>query len=471
MSQSSPGDSSKNLPPPPETWKSLLRFLDFAKAPVERFLAIEASSGILLLLTAAIALIWVNSAWSESYVSLWHTPLSFRLGDWSFERDLHFWINDGLMTIFFFVVGLEIKREMHKGELSEVRRAVLPIIAAIGGMVVPALIYLGFNRGLDSATGWGVPMATDIAFAVGVIALLGKRVSPALRILLLTLAVIDDIGAILVIAIFYSSEISLMGFGVAGFGLLSIFFMQKIGIRSPWAYLIPALIAWAGTYKAGIHPTIAGVIIGLMTPVRPWLKSEEFSEVLEKAINKVDKTKDGNDPSTYKGLANVGVVRKEVLSPVDRLQHQFHGWVAFGIMPLFALANAGIPLGSTEIEGSGMMVFLGVSLGLVLGKPLGIFLFSWIAVKLNLASLPTGVRWSGITVVGLCAGIGFTMAFFVSQLAFVPGPLLETSKLAVLSASVIAAVLAFVYGLIVLKPIAIPGAALTESEAESATHL
>jgi NhaA family Na+:H+ antiporter len=460
-----------HIAPPPESWGFARRLRSAALAPVERFLAVEASSGILLLLVALIALAWVNSPWSESYEALWHTPLGFTLGSFSFERDLHFWINDGLMTIFFFVVGLEIRREIHKGELSEIKRAVLPLVAAIGGMAMPALIYLAFNAGHPSSTGWGVPMATDIAFAVGVMALLGKRVSPALRILLLTLAVIDDIGAILVIAIFYSASLSWTGFAIAALGLAMIFIMKKMGVRSVMAYVIPAVIAWAGTYKAGIHPTIAGVIIGLMTPVEAWFGSDKFVEVVEKKVDQIKHTAADDDSALIHTLDSVDKARKEAVSPVDRLIHSFHGWVAFAIMPLFALANAGVPLGKASMAGDGLLVFTGIGLGLVLGKPLGILLISWLAVKLKIASLPTGVHWTGVTVVGLCAGIGFTMAFFVAQLAFEPGPTLETAKLSILCASGIAAITAFAMGMLLLKPDLIPGAALTEAEAESSTHI
>lgn len=455
---------------PPDAWKATHTLVKAAKAPVERFLAIEASSGILLLFVAAIALFWVNSQWADTYQALWHTSLGFSLGPWRFERDLHFWINDGLMSIFFFVVGLEIRREIYKGELSEVKRAVLPLVAAVGGMAVPALIFLLFNTGKVSATGWGVPMATDIAFAVGVIALLGKRVSPALRILLLTLAVIDDIGAILVIAIFYSSSLSVIGFAFAGLGLILIFLMKKMGIRSPWLYLPPALLAWAGTYAAGIHPTIAGVLIGLMTPAESWFGSQRFVEVLEKSALQI-KGRSSDDSTIIPQLDSVERARKEAVSPVERLLHSFHGWVAYAIMPLFALANAGVPLGKASMSGDGIFVFSGVTLGLVLGKPVGILFVSWLAVKLKLAALPTGVHWSGILVIGLCAGIGFTMAFFVAQLAFDPGPMLETAKLAILSASALAAAAAFGCGMVLLKPEPVAGAALTESEAESASHI
>lgn len=461
--------ASNSINPPPETWGFARRFRSVASAPVERFLAIEASSGILLLIVAAVALVWVNSPRADSYEALWQTPLGFSLGSWTFERDLHFWINDGLMTIFFFVVGLEIRREMHKGELSEIKRAVLPLVAAIGGMLMPALIFVAFNAGRASSTGWGVPMATDIAFAVGVIALLGKRVSPALRILLLTLAVIDDIGAILVIAIFYSSSLSLSGFAIAGLGLALIFIMQKMGIRSAWAYVPAALVTWAGTYSAGIHPTIAGVLIGLMTPVEAWFGSEKFVEVVEENVNQIKQTSSDDNPAIIHQLDSVETARKEAVSPVDRLIHSFHSWVAYAIMPLFALANAGVPLGKASMAGDGVFVFTGIALGLILGKPIGILLISWVAVRLKIASLPTGVHWTGVTVVGLCAGIGFTMAFFVAQLAFIPGPTLETAKLSILCASGLAAVAAFGVGMLLLKPEFIPGAALSEAEAESST--
>ena len=471
MSESLDKKPSESVAQPPGSWKAALRFVKLAKAPVERFLAIEASSGIILFAVALIAGCWVNSPWSASYEALWHTVLGFNLGPWSFQRDLHFWINDGLMTIFFFVVGLEIRREMHKGELSELRRAALPLVAALGGMAVPALIYASLNHTRISSTGWGVPMATDIAFAVGVIALLGKRVSPALRILLLTLAVIDDIGAILVIAIFYSSGLSMWGFFVAGLGFGLIFILKKLGVRSPWGYLIPSLIAWAGTYSAGIHPTIAGVVIGLMTPVRAWFGSDNFIQIVEENVSEIKAKANQDESQLIPRLDSVKVARREAISPVERLLHSLHGWVAYGIMPLFALANAGVPLGNASFSGDGMYVFAGITLGLVVGKPLGILLISWIAVKTKIASLPTGVHWSGVGVVGLSAGIGFTMAFFVGQLAFVPGPDLETAKLAILSASVLAALAAFGYGMLVLKPVDIEGAARTMAEAESATHI
>jgi NhaA family Na+:H+ antiporter len=349
---------------------------------------------------AVIALVWANSPWQTVYLGFWHTPIGLRFGSPLFERDLRFWINDGLMTVFFFVVGLEVRREIHSGELSEGRRAALPLAAAVGGMIVPALIFLALNAGRGSAAGWAVPMATDIAFAVGALALLGKRVAPALRILLLALAVIDDIGAIVVIALFYSTNIVATGFAILILGILVTFVFQFLGVRSPLAYIIPGVITWAGAYYAGIHPTLAGVIMGLMTPV----------------------------------------------SSAERLQHLLHGWVAFGIMPLFAFANAGVPLGQVRFAGDAWWLFCGVLLALAIGKPVGIVTVSWLAVRLRWAALPNGVHWPHVAVVGMVGGIGFTMALFIAQLAFPEGSLLETSKLAILCGSVLAGALSLFAG-------------------------
>jgi Na+:H+ antiporter, NhaA family len=334
----------------------------------------EASSGIVLLATAAVALAWANSPWRESYAALWRTPFGIRLDAFTFERDLHFWINDGVMTAFFFVVGLEIRRELHDGVLSDARRAALPLAAALGGMLFPACIFAAVNHGHASIAGWGIPMATDIAFAVGVLALLGSRVPPALRILLLALAVIDDVGAIVVIAIFYSAGIEPSGFG--------------------------------------IHPALAGVALGLMIPAR------------------------------------VGVGR--AASPAERIHRALQGWVAFGAMPLFALANAGVSLGDAKFSGESLLVFSGVGVGLVIGKPLGILCFSWLATKLGLAALPRGVTWPQVGVVGVVAGIGFTMSTFIATLAFPVGTNLETSKVAILFGSGVAAVLGYALGRVTL---------------------
>ncbi|HVK72117.1 MAG TPA: Na+/H+ antiporter NhaA [Kofleriaceae bacterium] len=405
-------------------------------SPIQRFLQVEAASGLVLIAATVIALVWANSPWSSSYHHLWHTELSVSLDSWSFARPLHFWVNDGLMTIFFFVVGLEIRREMHEGELSDLRRAALPLVAAVGGMLAPAAIYAAFNVGRAGSAGWGVPMATDIAFAVGVLTLLGRRVAPALRVLLLALAVIDDIGAILVIAVFYSAGIDADGLLVVAAGLTGIALLKAIGVRIPTVYVLPGLVLWAGMYQTGIHPTLAGVVLGLMTPVRAWSRAvDDF----------------------------------EPESPAAHLQHVLHRWVAFVIMPLFALANAGVQFGGASLAGDGWLVFVGIVLGLGAGKPIGIFLACRASIFARVAVRPRDVSVAGLGVVGLVAGIGFTMSLFIAQLAFPPGPLLETAKLAILIGSFLAALVGLTVGAVVLRPTTTKPA--SEHEAERSTEL
>jgi NhaA family Na+:H+ antiporter len=437
---------------PPGAWSPARKFAQRALAPVERFLAVEAASGLVLLASAAIALVWANSPWRAGYVALWHTPLAIRVGPLAFERDLHFLINDGLMTIFFFVVGLEIRREIHHGELSDVRRAALPLAAALGGMLTPALLFLAINQGSGSARGWGIPMATDIAFAVGVLTILGSRVPPALRILLLALAVIDDVGAILVIALFYSSGVVPAGFGVFFLALVLVVLMQLLGVRNPWSYVPPSIVAWAGAYMAGVHPTLAGVVVGMMTPVRAWFGAQGFLERANESVSALREKNGGDERELLPHLDRLDLARREAVSPVERIQHGLHGWVAFGVMPLFALANAGVSLGSATFSGAPMLAFLGIVAGLLIGKPVGVVAFSWAATRLGWATLPPSVRWSQIGLVGVVAGIGFTMSIFMAQLAFGAGVTLETSKVAILVASGVAAVVAYGLGRAVLSP-------------------
>jgi NhaA family Na+:H+ antiporter len=430
--------------PPPDVWKPAHAAARGILAPIQRILRFEAASGFLLFIAAALALVWANSSFSASYFDLWHTDIGFHIGDFDIEHDLHFWINDGLMAIFFFVVGLEIRREIHSGELSSIRRAVLPIVAAIGGMVVPAAIYYAFNFDRPTENGWGIPMATDIAFALGVLTLLGARASASLRILLLAIAVIDDVGAILVIAFFYSSGIDPVGLSWAGGGIVLIFAMRRLGVRSAFAYILPAIAVWAGAYYGGIHPTIAGVVVGLLTPVKAWLGPERFVIEAREHVDGVHRAADARE--ILARLERLGRARKEVFAPVDRLLHVLHGWVAFGIMPLFALANAGVSLGDSTFDGDGWRVFVGIALGLVIGKVTGIFTFSWLTERIRVARLPNGVAWRGVGVVGLVGGIGFTMALFIAGLAMPPGPMLETAKLAVLCGSGLVIVIALVTG-------------------------
>jgi NhaA family Na+:H+ antiporter len=387
---------------------------------IEAFLKTEASSGVVLLTAAVVALVVANSPFGAEHARFWASQVTVQFHGLAFGRPLSWWVNDGLMVLFFFVVGLEIRREMYSGTLSDWRRAVVPAAAALGGMMVPAGLYLFLAGGPESHSGWGVPMATDIAFAVGILALLGPRVPPALRMLLLALAIIDDIGAILVIAFAYSSGISLVGVLVALGGFAVVLLLKRLGVRAKLVYVLPALVTWAGTYAAGVHPTIAGVALGLVTPVTaPAAASED----------------EGAAPAT---------------SPGEELTHALHPWVAFGIMPLFALANAGVVFGGFTPDRASLGVAGGVLLGLVVGKPLGVTLATALVLRLGLGKLPAGLTRRHVVLAGIVAGVGFTMALFVAELAFADGALLDAAKLGVLVASAAAGVLTLVVGRLAL---------------------
>jgi NhaA family Na+:H+ antiporter len=454
---------------PPEAWPQFLRVARRAGRPLERFLGIEAASGILLLVAAAVALAWANSPWADSYVAVWHTPVGVRFGSFTFERSLEWLVNDGLMAIFFFVVGMEIRREVHHGELSEWRRAALPVAAAVGGMLVPAAVYLVVAGAPTTRSGWGVPMATDIAFAVGMLTLLGKRVPAALRVLLLALAVIDDLGAIVVIAAFYSSGVSLSGLLVAVVGLITVLVLQRFGVRAKLAYLAPALVAWAGTYAAGIHPTVAGVVVGLMTPVRAWLGAAGFAHDVQQELERLPESARDSSHELSHALRRVDDARREAISPAASLIAALHPWVAFGIMPIFALANAGVAVSVGAIDAAASSVITAVFLGLVVGKPVGVLLASILALRFRIAVLPVGVTLAHLVVLGLVAGVGFTMSLFIAQLAFIDAGLLAAAKLGVLAASGVAAVFALVVGWSVLTPAEVHGAARCADEAEGST--
>jgi NhaA family Na+:H+ antiporter len=460
-------------PAPPEAWLPLVRLARLAGRPLERFLHVEAASGILLVLVAAMALAWANSSWRESYYSLWHTPVGVRIGGFAFERSLEWVVNDGLMVIFFFVVGIEIRREVHEGELSEWRRAALPAAAALGGMLAPAALYIVFAGAPELRSGWGVPMATDIAFAVGILTLLGKRVPAALRVLLLALAVIDDLGAIVVIAAFYSSGIALSGLAIATAGFCGIFTLQRFGVRTKLAYVIPSLVAWAGVYAAGIHPTIAGVIVGLLTPVRAWLGPRGFSQRIQHELAQLEQAQTGSISrhALDATLDHVSIARREAISPADSLIRTLHPWVAFGIMPVFALANAGVTVSVDAIDSASWRVIAGVAIGLMVGKPLGVLLACWLMLRLEIATLPRGISAPHLVVLGVVAGVGFTMALFIAQLAFVDAKLLAAAKLGILAASGGAAAIGLALGRLCLSPFATPGAARTADEAEGSTEL
>ena len=457
---------------PPEAWEPLLRLVRLAGRPLDRFLRIEAASGILLLFAAAVALLWANSPWAASYVHLWHTPLGVRVGAFTFERTLEWFVNDALMVIFFFVVGLEIRREIHHGELSEWRRAALPAAAALGGMIAPAALYLAFAGAPATRSGWGVPMATDIAFAVGILTLLGKRVPAALRVLLLALAVIDDLGAIVVIAIFYSSGVTLSGLMVAALGLGGVFAMQRLGVRSKLAYVAPSVVAWAGIYAAGIHPTIAGVIVGLVTPVRAWLGPDGFVVGVQKEIDRLALATPIalSSHALAETLRHVDAARREAMSPAESLIETLHPWVAFGIMPLFALANAGVAISGGALDASSWSVVTAVAVGLLVGKPIGVLLATWLTLRLRIGALPAGLTARHLVVLGVVAGVGFTMALFIGQLAFTDAKLLAAAKIGVLAASGGAAIVGLALGRLLLGAASTPGAAQTADEAESSTE-
>ncbi len=453
----------------PETWATAARVARKVAQPIERFLRVEAASGILLLLATILAISWANSPWSGHYEALWHTPVVLGVGHFVSSQSLHFWINDGIMTVFFLVVGLEIRREIQEGELSDVRRAALPIAAALGGMIAPALLYLLLS--VDSTrAGWGVPMATDIAFAVGVITLLGKRVPPALRVLLLALAIADDIGAIAVIAVAYSGGLNLLGLAIAMLGLLLVVALQRLGVRRALAYVPAGAVLWLGTLKAGIHPTLAGVVLGLMTPAQAWYGKQGFVKVAHEVADEIDRHDDGGH-GVGESISRMRTAQREMLSPVVRLQMALHQWVAFVAMPLFALANAGVDLrGVAFNSANATSAATGVFLGLVVGKPIGVLVGSALAVRFGWAVLPRGVKWSGIAVVGSLAGIGFTMAIFIAGLAFTDPMLLGAAKLGVLVASLVAAVLGLVAGRFAFPNTWLPGTAATEQEAERSTE-
>ncbi len=437
-------DSTTPAPRPPKLAERLAR-------PFVRFMELEISSAVLLLGMAALALAWANSPWGATYEHFWHTPLGIRIGEvFTLELSLAHWVNDGLMTIFFFVVGMEIKREMAYGELSSRSRAMLPIVAALGGMIVPAGIYAWFHAGGPAIRGWGVPMATDIAFAVAALSVMGARVPSSLRIFLLALAIADDLGAIAVIAIFYTAEIHLHSLGFAAGGLVLCWLLNWAGVRSFIPYLVVGAFVWFETHHSGVHATVAGVLLGFLTPVeldhddheslidRGRGALEHMRELLTGVHGEEDTVDHGGHGRHHAGRELAGLAR-DTLSPLDYLVNLLERPVAFVIMPVFALANAGVVLDTSTLgEPMALSVAWAVALGLVLGKPIGVTIFAWIAVRTGLAALPRGVNWGMIAATGVLAGIGFTVALFVTALAFTDPVHTAGSKIGILAGSVVA---------------------------------
>ncbi|MGD9845539.1 MAG: Na+/H+ antiporter NhaA [Variibacter sp.] len=410
----------------------------------QRFLHVEALSGVVLLVAAVVAMLWANSAFSSSYDAFWHTPVSVSVGSFAFSQSFHFIINDGLMTAFFLVVGMEIRRETHEGALKDVRQAMLPVIAAIGGVIGPALIYVALNTDPVARRGWAVPTATDIAFAVGILALLGRSIPANVRVFLLALAVIDDVVAILIIALAYSTGLSFTGILIAGAGVLLVLGLQRVGVGSAFAYVPAGAVVWGGFLLAGAHPTLAGVVLGMLTPVAALPMQEPPADAASKAIAEL---RDRSDIPTSQRLRQVRVATREILPPVVRVQSALHPWVAYLVMPLFALANAGVTFGNSELAAGGsQFVMVGIAVALIAGKPIGVIGATWLMVRCGWGILPPGVSWAGVILVGLLAGVGFTMSTFIALLAFDDRSLLEAAKLGVLVGSGASACLGFLWG-------------------------
>ena len=406
--------------------------------PLVQFLQTEASGGLLLLASAVLALAWANSPWKGGYEQLWHTEATLRLGPWNIAGDLRELMNDGLMTLFFMVVGLEIKRELTVGELREPKAAALPIAGALGGMVLPALIFLAVNPSGPGARGWGIPMATDIAFAVGVLGVFGRRLPQGLRLFVLALAIVDDIGAILVIALYYSGGPQVLALAMAVLFLGAVVASRLLGLRAVPIYALLGVGLWIALREAGIHPTLAGVVLGLLTPVVPFQPPAGVSWVARRVADETVDDPRPPDADAPKWLYLAALAR-EAAPPSARLESMLHPWTSFVILPLFALANAGVDFGGVLGSGGVGSVASGVALALVFGKGLGIVGGAALATRLGAARLPEGVRWAQIFGASIVAGIGFTVALFVANLAFADPSLLGQAKLGVLSGSVVAA--------------------------------
>jgi NhaA family Na+:H+ antiporter len=422
--------------------------------PIERLIkpfalfAKQASAGgIVLLACAVVALLWANSPLSEYYFRLWSIPVEVRFGNLvDIDKPLLLWINDGLMAVFFFLVGMEIKRELLVGELRSPRKAMLPMAAAVGGMVVPALIYASLNWGTPEIRGWGIPMATDIAFALGALALLGTRAPLALKVFLTALAIVDDLGAVLVIALFYTENLKVNALLYSLLFWGAMIAMNRLGVRSGLAYFLMSVGMWYFMLKSGVHATVAGVLGAFAIPVRSRIDPELFIVRVREYLNQFDQ------PVTERTIilspeqqSAVEAIEREALrvqSPLQRLEHRLHYFVAFFVVPIFALANAGVALGGEGGLNWTSHVIWGVALGLLIGKPLGIALFSWLAVRLGLAQLPQGINFVHIVGVGFLGGIGFTMALFIAGLAF-RGDELNYAKLGILSGSALAGAIGF----------------------------
>ena len=434
MSQRQPAP----LPLSPSKLEPLLR-------PVHAFLSAESAGGILLMVAAVAALAWANSPWGQSYQDLWHAKFSVGTDRWSYGMSLGHWVNDGLMVLFFLLVGLEIKRELLLGELASLRHASLPIAAAVGGMVVPASIYAALNAGRPGAPGWGIPMATDIAFAVGVLALVGRSVPISVKIFLLAVAIVDDLGAVLVIAIFYTSDISLGALGAAGLFLLALVLLNLLRVHRPLPYVLLGVGLWGATLLSGIHATIAGVLLAFTIPATRQVEELPFVQYARRMLDEFERdatvVPDKITENQSHAIKAMEEAAQAVQTPLARVEHALLKPVTFVVVPLFALANAGVELRAIDAAVLKSPVLWGVMLGLFLGKPIGVLLASWLAVKSRVASLPEGANWRHVAGVSVLCGIGFTMSLFVGNLAFPSDDdHLVATKLGILIASLLSGV-------------------------------
>ncbi len=417
--------------------------------PFEEFFNSQVAGGLVLLGVTGLALLLANSPWSDLYFRLWELKLTVGIPPLALSKELSHWINDGLMAVFFFVVGLEIKREFLTGELAGMRKATLPIAAAVGGMLVPALLFMLIGPEGAEARGWAIPMATDIAFALGVIALLGERIPRSLAVFLTALAIVDDLGAVLVIALFYTSELSLPALAIGTVFLAALTLGNRLGVKSTNFYALIGLLLWIALLKSGIHATVAGVLVGMTVPIRPRFSHDRFVDEAGRLL--ASYRAHGTIPGPFLHEEKLGTLFAlehachDALSPLQRLEHELHHWVIFGVMPVFALANAGIPLDPGELASAvSHPVTIGIALGLLLGKPLGITLFAFLAVRLGLAELPPGTRWAQIFGLGLLGGIGFTMSLFITNLAYTEHvELIAAAKVGIFAASLTAGILGF----------------------------
>jgi NhaA family Na+:H+ antiporter len=412
----------------------------------QQFTRIQASGGILLMITTIIALILANSPWSHDFFELWETNIAIQVGDFSLSEHLLEWINDGLMALFFFVVGLEIKRELIAGELSSLRQAILPIMAAIGGMILPAGIYLVFNAGTDRVSGWAIPMATDIAFTLGLLTLLSTRIPLALKIFFTALAIVDDIGAVLVIALFYSEGIAWNALIVGGIILLVLILFNRLGIRNPLPYAVFGVGLWLAFLESGVHPTIAAVLLAMTIPARSEVSKEAFQAQCVSVLggfNPTDVDIDAGVVSNRQQAAaeTLETIAERIQNPAQRLERSLSPWAAYLVLPIFALANAGLILSGNLASALTTPLSLGIILGLLVGKPVGITLFTWLAVRLRLAELPSRVNWRQLISATPLAGIGFTMSIFIANTAFEEVITLSGAKLSILFASLLSGII------------------------------